>query len=65
MIKTKTLTFHSAVNYGAVLQTLVLQKVLLKLNFDNKIIDYTDFCMNIYNPDDFSGLSFKNKIKNV
>ena len=63
MIKTKTLTFHSAVNYGAVLQTLALQKVLLKLNFDNKIIDYTDFCMNIYNPDDFSGLSFKNKIK--
>lgn len=65
MIKTKTLTFHSAVNYGAVLQALALQRVLINIGVDNKIVNYTDFCMIDYNPDNFKNLSFKRKIKKI
>lgn len=34
------LTFHRAVNYGAVLQTYALQNTLQELNIPNEIIDY-------------------------
>lgn len=34
------LTFHQALNYGAVLQAYALQQQLIKLGFDNLIIDY-------------------------
>lgn len=34
------ITFHRAVNYGAVLQTLALQESLKKLGMDNEVIDY-------------------------
>lgn len=39
-IKTATITFHKAINYGAILQTYALQKSILKLNIDNDVIDY-------------------------
>lgn len=65
MIKTKTFTFHSAVNYGAVLQSLALQKVLINLGVENKIVDYTDYCMIDYNPDNFKNLSLKRRIKKI
>ena len=35
-----TITYHRAINYGAVLQTYALQKVLDKLGIDNEVIDY-------------------------
>lgn len=38
---TATITFHKAINYGAILQTYALQQSLLKLNIENKIINYT------------------------
>lgn len=36
------ITFHRAVNYGAVLQTYALQKALRNLNIDSEVIDYRD-----------------------
>lgn len=39
-IRTATITFHKAVNYGAILQTYALQQSILKLGVDNDIIDY-------------------------
>ena len=39
MISTKTITFHSAHNYGAVLQAYALQQTFLKLGFSNQIIN--------------------------
>lgn len=34
------ITFHRAVNYGAVLQCYALQQTLFKLGIDNEVIDY-------------------------
>lgn len=34
------MTFHRAVNYGAVLQTYALQQTLFELGMDNEVIDY-------------------------
>ena len=34
------LTFHTALNYGAVLQTYALQKFLNNIGIDNEVIDY-------------------------
>lgn len=39
-IKTATITFHKAINYGAILQTYALQQSIFKLGIDNDIIDY-------------------------
>ena len=36
------ITFHRAVNYGAVLQTYALQKALEKINVRSEVIDYRD-----------------------
>ena len=36
------ITFHRAVNYGAVLQTYALQEALKNLNIDSEVIDYRD-----------------------
>jgi len=62
-MKVGTITYHRAVNYGAVLQTFALQKVLDKLKIDNEVIDYRasyiewiykPFCMrNVKNEGDF------------
>lgn len=50
-MKTGTITYHRAVNYGAVLQTFALQKVLDKLDVDNEVIDYrADYIEWIYKP---------------
>lgn len=61
--KTYTLTFHSAINYGAVLQTIALQRILKNNKINNKVVDYTDKCMNYYNPLNYDNLSFKGIIK--
>ena len=39
-MKVGVITFHTALNYGAVLQTYALYKTLLKLGVDAKVIDY-------------------------
>lgn len=39
-MKTGIMTFHRAINYGAVLQTYALQHVLNELNLENEVIDY-------------------------
>lgn len=50
-MKIGTLTYHRAVNYGAVLQTYALQKVLDKLGIENEVIDYrSDFIEWVYKP---------------
>ena len=38
-MKIATLTFHRALNYGAVLQTYALQKVLDDLGYDTEVLD--------------------------
>lgn len=43
--KTATITFHEAINYGAILQAYALQQSILKLNIENEIINYS--CKNI------------------
>ena len=50
-MKVGTITYHRAVNYGAVLQTYALQKVLDKLEIENEVIDYrADYIEWIYKP---------------
>jgi hypothetical protein len=39
-LKTVTITYHNAINYGAVLQTYALQQVQLNMSIQNEIIDY-------------------------
>lgn len=39
-MKTKTLTFHCAYNYGAMLQTYALQQTLKKIDIENEVIDF-------------------------
>ena len=51
-MKIATLTFHRALNYGAVLQTYALQKVLDDLGYDTEVLDYrSSFIEKHYEPD--------------
>lgn len=53
--KIATLTFHRAINYGAILQTYALQKSLEKLGCDTEVLDYrSDFLENLHNPHNIS-----------
>lgn len=62
--KTATITFHKAVNYGAILQTYALQQSILKLGIENEVIDYD--CRNITkNFDLISTYSLKSFIKSI
>lgn len=53
MKKTATITFHRAINYGAVLQAYALQHSILKLGIKNEIINYSckeiDDCYKLIN----------------
>lgn len=40
MKKIATITFHNARNYGAVLQSVALQKAIIGLGYDSEVIDY-------------------------
>lgn len=54
-MKIATLTFHRALNYGAVLQTYALQKALIDLGYDTEVLDYrSDFIERHYEPDKIS-----------
>ena len=56
-IKTATITFQNANNYGAILQTYALQRAILKIGCDNKVINYQSEYMN--RP--YSSQALKNK----
>ena len=47
-MKVGILTFHRAVNYGAVLQAYALQKAISKLGFDCVLIDYRNDALEKY-----------------
>lgn len=44
-MKVGIVTFHRAVNYGAVLQTYALQQTLQKMQIENDVIDYRSKCI--------------------
>lgn len=49
MKKVGVITFHRAINYGAVLQTYALQKFLNSNGYDSEVIDYrNDYMENFY-----------------
>jgi len=48
-MKTKTITYHNAHNYGAVLQTYALQQSLLLIGIENEIINYQSNNCTIFN----------------
>ncbi len=53
--KIATLTFHRAVNYGAVFQTYALQKAIEKEGFETEVADYRNaFLESLHNPHDLS-----------
>lgn len=72
-MKVGTITYHRAVNYGAVLQTYALQKILNDFNVDSEVIDYRapyiewiykPFCMrNVKNIKDFMKVVMGARIK--
>lgn len=41
-IKVGTITFHNAINYGALLQTYALQKSIKNMGYETKVIDYSN-----------------------
>ncbi len=49
MLKTRTMTFHAAHNYGSVLQAYALQQTIKEMGFENQIIDFrTERQMDLY-----------------
>lgn len=49
-MKTSTITFHSAYNYGSMLQAFALQKTIQSIGFENDIINFrTDRQREMYN----------------
>jgi hypothetical protein len=61
MKKIGILTFHKAINYGAVLQAYALQKKVMDLGFDAELIDYGS----VGGPDAASSSIKKNIIKKL
>ena len=63
-MKAGIITFHTAINFGAVLQSVALHKFLLKINLDNEIIDYeNDAFKRNYSPIQKGNNSIKNVIR--
>lgn len=59
------LTYHQAVNYGAVLQCYALQQMLFQMNVDNIVIDYKNKKINeMYSPIALPGFS-ENHLKSM
>lgn len=58
------ITFHRAINYGAILQTYALHKTLDNLGVDNQVIDYyCDFIEKFYIPKNHSAIKRKGQKK--
>lgn len=50
-MKIGILTFHCAVNYGAILQAYALKEVLCRMGYDAHVIDYRpDYLTTVYHP---------------
>lgn len=65
-MKIGILTFHNAVNYGAVLQAYALKKFLEENDNEVEIINYkSEFIENVYNKPFSKNYSLKSKIKNI
>ena len=66
-MKIATLTFHRAINFGAVMQTYALQKTLKKFNVKTEVIDYrSSFLENVHNPHYFKKyLNIKSDISRI
>lgn len=66
MIKIGIITFHRAINYGAVLQTYALQKYLNSHNYNAEVIDYRcDYMENFYKIFSLKNKSIKQIIRGV
>ena len=51
MKKVGIVTFHTALNYGAIMQTYALQTFLNSIGIENTVIDYrSDFIQKCYRP---------------
>lgn len=61
------LTFHNAINYGAVLQTFALQRKVLELNSNCEVINYdNDYFKKIYSTNPFSrGIGLRKRLSIV
>lgn len=58
------ITFHRAINYGAILQTYALHKTLDNLKVENQVIDYyCDFIEKFYIPKNHSAIKRKGQSK--
>ena len=60
-LKCGVITFHNAINYGALFQTYALQRALEKVGADAEVIDYrSEYIERIYRPrlSDFFSKSF-------
>ncbi len=50
-LKIATLTFHRAINYGALFQTYALQKSIQKFGYDSEVLDYrSEFLEELHKP---------------
>ena len=50
MKKIGIVTFHRAINYGAMLQAVALQKAVCNLGYNAELIDYVDRLYEHYKP---------------
>lgn len=63
-MKIGIITFHRAINYGAVLQTYALQKFLENKKYDAEVIDYRcDYMENFYKIIGFKNKTLKQSIR--
>ncbi|MBR1654222.1 MAG: polysaccharide pyruvyl transferase family protein [Clostridia bacterium] len=66
MSSIKILTFHRAVNYGAILQTYALEKTLTKLGYNANVLDYRDNDIELpFKINNYKGMPFNKKIKKL
>ena len=65
-MKTGIITFHRAINYGAVLQTYALQMYLNNYGYDAEVIDYRcDYMENFYKIFSVKNKSIKQVIRGL
>lgn len=65
-MKIGIMTFHRAINYGAVLQTYALQKFINSKNYDAEVIDYRcDYMENFYKTVGLKDKTLKQSIRSL
>ena len=65
MDKVGIITFHRAVNYGAMLQAVALQRAVSEMGYEAELIDYVDQLYDHYKIDYHSSNPFKSIVKYV